>query len=395
MTEQELTDAVAYAIPLRRKLHENPELSFQEYETTALIVNELKQMGLEVQSWEDTTGAVGLLTYGSGVPTIGLRADIDALPIQENTGLAFTSKNPGVMHACGHDGHTAILLGVAKILTERAEKVKANFKFIFQPAEEVPPGGAVKLIEKGILDNPKVDVLWSCHNTTSLPAGKIGIHFGPFMASADTFKLIIKCQGGHGATPYQGVDGIAVAAQIVTAIQYMVTRQLSQLIPTVVSIGSIHAGNRPNILPDRVEMVGTCRTLDARTRESLPHRLQALSESIAGAFGAQIEFAYEKGYPVVVNNDLALGLVKETAEQVLGKSNVVEIPQNMSGDDVAYYLQRVPGAYFFFGTSDPQTGMTAHSPTFILDEASIPVAMSVLVNTVEKAIENDLITKLK
>ena len=384
MTEKELQSVISYVIPIRRKLHENPELSYQEIETTKTIATELEEMGIEVQVWDDITGVVGLLRYSDDAPTIGLRADIDALPIQEETGLLFSSKNPGVMHACGHDGHTAVLLGIAKILSEREEKLKANVKFIFQPAEEVPPGGAVKLIEKGALENPKVDILWSCHSTTSLPVGKIGIHYGPFMASADMFKLTVKCQGGHGATPYQGSDGIAVAAQIITAIQYMVTRQISQLTPTVVSIGAIHGGNRSNILANEVEMLGTCRTLDAKMRDELPGRIRTLAENIAANYNATIELDYEYGYPVVINNNNALKLIQAGAEEALGAENVVEIPQNMSGDDLAYFLQKVPGAYFFFGTEDPKVARTAHTPTFILDEDSIPVAMKVILSTMEK-----------
>lgn len=389
MLDKEILNVSDYAISIRRKLHENPELSFKEYKTTEMIADELKKLGLEVQIWDDITGAVGLLKYSEDMPTIGLRADIDALPIQEKTGLPFASKNPGVMHACAHDAHTAILLGVAKVLSQRTVKPKANVKFIFQPAEEVPPGGAVQLIDRGVLENPKMEVLWACHHTTSLPVGKIGICQGSFLASADQFKMIIKCKGGHGADPHQGVDGIAVATQIITAIQYMVTREIAPVIPTVISIGSIHAGNRPNILANHVEIVGTCRTLDKKVREELPERILALSQGIASIYGAQIELDYEKGYPPLVNNDWASEILKRGAESAIGKDNVVDIPSNMSGDDLAYFFEKVPGAYFVFGTTNLNKGKkcAAHTPDFDIDEDSIPVAMNVFLNAIDEYIK--------
>jgi amidohydrolase len=375
-----------YLTQMRRTLHQHAELSFKEYQTTEIIVEELKRMGLDVTRWKDMTGAMGLIRGAQPGPTIGLRADIDALPIQEATGASYASLNPGVMHACAHDGHAAILLGVAKLLSETRSHMRGNVKFIFQPAEESPPGGALPLIERGVLENPKVDVMIACHHAVELPAGQIGIHSGQFLASADRFTLTVRCRGGGGSAPHKGVDGIAVAAQVITGLQYMMTRQINPINATVLSFGTIRGGVTFNVLADSVEMTGTCRALDPEIASQYPQLIRKVSEGIAEAFGAKIELKYEPGYPALVNDDRITTILEKAAKRALGPENVASATPLMAGDDLAYFLQKVPGTYFWLGVTNAEKGIVhpAHTSKFDIDESALPVGVAVMIETVEE-----------
>jgi len=375
-----------YLVEIRRKLHQNAELSFKEYRTTEIIAQELKKMGLEVTRWDDFTGATGLIR-GSGIgPTIALRADIDALPIQEATDVSYASVNPGVMHACAHDGHTAILLGVARLLSASLSSLRGNVKFIFQPAEESPPGGALKLIELGVLENPHVDVMISCHHAVELAAGQIGIHSGQFLASADRFTLTVRCRGGGGSAPHKGVDGIAVAAQIITGLQYMMTRQINPINAAVLSFGTIKGGVTFNVLADTVEMTGTCRALDSEIALQYPQIIRKVAEGIAEAFSAKIELKYEPGYPALVNDDRVTTILEKAAKRAIGPENVVWATPLMAGDDLAYFFQKVPGTYFWLGVTNAPKGIIhpAHTSKFDIDESALPVGVAVMLEAIEE-----------
>jgi amidohydrolase len=279
---------------------------------------------------------------------------------------------------------------VAKLLAEQRSELKGNLKLIFQPAEELPPGGALELIKRGVLDDPRVDAMFACHHATEFPVGQIGIHYGGFMASADQFSLTVVCRGGGGSAPHKGVDGIAVAAQIVTGLQYMLTRQIDPVKPAVLSFGTLHAGARFNILADRVEMTGTCRALDADTAERFPDRILKVAQGIAATYDAQVELKYERGYPTLANDDKVTAILEEAAKEAIGPSNVKVADPIMAGDDLAYFFRKVPGSYFWLGISNPAKGIIhpAHTARFDIDEEALPVAVAVMVQTVLKGFDH-------
>jgi len=377
-----------YVIGLRRKLHQNPELSFKEVQTTALIVKELKDLGLDVLQWDDFTGAVGLLKGPNPGPTIALRADIDALPIQEATESPYKSRNPGVMHACAHDAHTAVLLGTAKLLSKEKEQLAGTVKFIFQPAEETPPGGAVTLIQKGVLENPKVDALFSLHHATENLSGQIGIHYGQFLAAADEFTLTLTCKGGGGSAPHKGVDGIPIAAEIILALHVMMTRQVDPTLSALISFGTINAGTKFNILADKVVMTGTCRALDPGIAQRFPDMILKVAQGIASTYDAKVDLEYSRGYPALVNDEKMTALLEKAAIEAIGKENVKPATPLMAGDDLAYYLQKVPGSYFWLGIT-PETGVIApaHTAKFDIDESSLATGVAVMYAAVHQALK--------
>ena len=376
-----------YVVGIRHAIHQNPELSFKEVQTTALIVKELKKLGLEVTQWDDFTGAVGLLKGVKPGPTIGLRADIDALPIQEASGSPYMSKNPGAMHACAHDAHTAVLLGVAKLLSQEREQLHGNVKFIFQPAEETPPGGAVTLIEKGVLENPKVDALFALHHATENLSGQIGIHYGQFMAAADEFTLTITCKGGGGSAPHKGVDGIPIAAEIILALHVMMTRRVDPVKSALISFGTINAGSKFNILADRVVMTGTCRSLDPEISQRFPEMIRKVAQGIASTYDAKAELNYLSGYPPLVNDDRMTALLEKAAGEAIGIENVKTVPPILAGDDLAYFFQKVPGCYFWLGITPPSGIIApAHTNKFDIDESAMAIGVAVMHATVHKAL---------
>jgi len=377
-----------YAIDIRRRIHKNPELSFKEIETTKFIVKELESFGLEVTNWDDFTGAVGLLKGSRPGPTIGLRADIDALPIEEEANVLYKSTRSGVMHACAHDAHAAVLLATAKLLAKERDQIAGNVKFIFQPAEETPPGGAKTLIEKGVLENPKVDMIFALHHATENKAGEVGIHYGQFLAASDQFTLTLTCKGGGGSAPHKGVDGIPIAAEIIMALHVMMTRQVDPVLSALISFGTINAGTKFNILADKVVMTGTCRSLDPGISERFPDMILKVAQGIASTYGASVDLKYEHGYPALVNDNRATTIVEAAAIEAIGADKVKSTTPLMAGDDLAYFLREVPGSYFWLGIT-PDSGMIApaHTSKFDIDESALATGIAVMYAAVHKALK--------
>jgi amidohydrolase len=360
-------------IAWRRDFHQHPELSFHESRTAKVISNFLRQYGLEVREAVHGYGVMGDLKGPTPGPVIAFRADMDALPIQEETGLAFASKVPGVMHACGHDGHMAALMGAAQVLSSMREHIKGTIRFIFQPAEELTPGGALGLIEAGVLEG--VDAIFGVHLWSELPTGTFYTTLGPMMAASDKFKIEISGQGGHGAMPHKTVDTLLVASHLVMAAQHIVSRQVNPIESGVLSFGVSRSGTAFNVIPDKAELEGTARSFSPEVRDLLQHRLEETAKSIGGLYGAKIEIQYERGYPAVINHEKEARISLEEAEKVFGRNQIGFMPPNMAGEDFSYYLQKIPGAFCFIGAEDPsQSVYPHHHPRFQIDEKSITLA---------------------
>ncbi len=358
-------------ISLRREFHQNPELGFEEVETAKKVADYLTRLGLDVETGIARTGVVGILKGDLPGPVIALRADMDALPIIEKTGVEYASKVSGKMHACGHDGHMAMLLGTAKILSQLRSQLKGTVKFIFQPAEE-GLGGAQPMIEEGVLD-PKVDAIFGIHLWPGYQSGTIVLKYGAMMAAPDHFILKIKGKGGHGSAPHETVDAIAVSAQVISALQQIVSRQITPTQPVVVSIGTINGGYRDNVIADEVKMTGTVRTLCPDLRDEIPRKMEEIIKGVTTAFGADYELEYKQLYPPIINDDKMVNLVKEVGEKVLGleKVNVIKEPV-MAGEDFAYFLEKVPGTFIHLGcSSGPETSYPLHNPKFNMDEKAL------------------------
>lgn len=361
----------------RRHLHRYPELSFHEVETAAYVAGELSAMGLD-PARPLPNAVVAELQGASPGPTVALRADLDALPVAEETGLPFASSRPGVMHACGHDGHTAMLLGAARLLLSHRETLAGRVRLLFQPAEETPPGGALPLMEAGALEG--VDAILGLHLWAWLPAGTVGISPGPVMASGDRFRIVVRGQGGHGGMPHTAVDPVWVAAQVILALQGIVGRNVDPLRSAVLSVGTVHAGGTFNVIPDTVEISGTARALDQATRETLQARVSQVAQGLALAAGATAEVTYELGYPVLENDPAVAALVAAACREMLGDDRVTSPPPSLVSEDFGYYLRRVPGAYLFLGIRNPEAGATwpHHHPRFTVDEQVLPLGSRLL-----------------
>lgn len=380
-------ELIGYVAEIRHQIHQNPELSMEEYETTRLVCRELERFGLEVTRWEDMTGAVGLLRGSKQGPTVAFRADMDALPLQESSGSPYTSRRDGVMHACAHDGHTALLLGLARYFSRRREEIAGNLKFIFQPGEEVPPGGAAEMIRRGVLEDPPVDAIFGLHHATENATGEIGVLPGPFLAGSATFTIRLLVKGGGGSAPHKGEDGIMAAAELLTAIQVEMTRRIDPVKPGLVSFGTIHAGTAPNILANRVEITGTARYFHPDVAERIERLLRETTEAAARRYQGQAEVVYEPNYPGVINDPAMTDLVKRAAEKALGPGHVKQATPLMAGDDMAYFLQKVPGSYYWWGITPPG-GMIApaHTPRFDFDENAFETALRVNIEIVRLAL---------
>ena len=370
----------------RRHLHAHPELAFQEHETARFIAERLWSHGLEVRAGVARTGVVGLLRGGRPGRTVLLRADIDALPIQEENDVAYRSQRAGVMHACGHDGHTAILLNAARVLTERRERLAGNVKLVFQPSEEQPPGGALAMIEQGVLEDPKVDAAFGLHLNATYPTGTIVARPGVGQAAADTFRIEIAGQGGHAARPHLCVDTVLVAAQVVTALHTLVGREVSPIEPAVLTVGMLQAGTAPNVIPPTALLAGTVRTFDPELRQKMARRVEEVAAGIARAMGAESRCEYSLGYPSVVNDAAITELVAEVARELVGPKRVTTGERTMPADDFAYVLERVPGCYFKLGVGDPAGGprFGNHHPRFDIDESALPLGVEMFVRVVER-----------
>ncbi len=382
-------------IAWRRDIHANPELGNREFRTAALVAKHLRQLGLEVQTGVAHTGVVGLLRGGNSGPTVALRADMDALPVTEQTGLPFASKvtttwagnKTGVMHACGHDTHVAMLMGVAEILSNMRAELKGNVKFIFQPAEEGPPpgeeGGAALMVKQGVMSDPNVDAVFGLHIGSSMEVGTLGYRPGPAMAAADVLRIKVKGRQTHGSAPWTGVDPIVVSAQIVLGLQTIVSRQIKVTKePAVLSIGSISGGNRFNIIPEQVEMVGTIRTFDESMRDEIHRRISITATNIAAAAGATAEVEIDKPYSVLVNDPQLTQRMLPTLKRVAGEENVMLRDKTTGYEDFAFFAQKAPGLFVFLGGSPPGTDLDNvaynHSPRFQIDESALLLGVRTL-----------------
>jgi len=379
----------------RRDLHQHPELGNREFRTAGIVANHLEELGLEVQTKVAHTGVVGLLKGALPGPVVALRADMDGLPVEERVDLPFASKvraqwngeEVGVMHACGHDAHVAILMAVASVLAGLRAQLKGSVKFIFQPAEELPPdgeeGGAKLMIEQGALQNPAPDAIFGLHVTSRLPTGVIGYRSGPTMASADRFRISVTGRQTHGAMPWLGVDPIVTAAQVVLGLQTIVSRQVDiTQEPAVVTVGAIKGGNRENIIPESVEMIGTIRTFDEGMRDDIHARVKETAESIAKAGRAGCDVCIRKDYPVTVNDAQLTEAMLPTLERVAGADRVVMTPKITGSEDFSFFQHVVPGLFFFVGVTpagqDPRSAAPNHSPLFRIDEAGLTLGVRAL-----------------
>ena len=365
-------------VAIRRELHRHPEVGFAERRTSAYVAERMTAAGLEVRPMA-ITGLVATLRGGRPGPTALVRAELDALPIHETTGVAYRSQNDGVMHACGHDAHMAVAMVVAERLAAMREDVRGTIKFAFQPAEELA-GGAKQMIEEGALENPTVDRSIALHVWPGLPAGSLGVASGAFWAAVDDLTFTVHGRSGHGAMPDQTIDAVVVAAQIVTALQTVVSRTRSPFAPAVLSIGSIQGGTAWNIIADRVEMRGTLRTFDAAVRERLLGQLTRIAHGIAESMEATCEVEDRYGAPPVVNDPTMASLVWEAVAPVIGEENVSVAESSGTGDDFAYFAQGTPGCLFTVGSANAAMGLdkARHNSDFDIDEHCLPVAAASL-----------------
>lgn len=359
----------------RRHLHQRPELAFEEHATAAFVAEKLGALGLEVRTGIGRTGVVadlrGTAPGAENGPCVALRADMDALPIHEATGLGFASAHPGVMHACGHDAHTAALLGAAHVLTGLREHLRGSVRFLFQPSEERIPGGAPGMIADGALDG--VDTVFGQHVRPDLPTGIIAARGGAFMAAADIVTLVVRGQGGHAAEPHRSrADAIVTAAHVVTALQTVVSRNRPPGEPGVVSFGSIHGGSAPNVLPETITLEGTLRAMDEVWRERQRAFVERVAKGTAAALGAECEVTWALGYPPLVNDTREAAFVRRAAEDFVGADRSCEADLWFAGEDFAYYLRERPGCFYVVGTgSSEATRHGLHTPQFTIDEAAL------------------------
>jgi amidohydrolase len=366
---------------IRRHLHSNPELSANEANTAAFIANTLKSWGIEFQGGIAGYGIVGLIKgEKSGNKIIALRADMDALPIQEAGNAPYKSKNQGVMHACGHDVHMASLLGTARILKSLEREMSGTVKLIFQPSEEKYPGGALPMIKAGALENPRPQSILGQHVYPELEAGKIGLRSGQYMASTDEIHLTVKGKGGHGAIPHKVIDPVVITAHIILALQQIVSRNAQPTTPSVLSFGRIMADGQPNIIPDEVKVAGTMRTFNEEWRQEMQKRIRSISTSIAEGMGGSCDVSIHKGYPFVYNDPGFTAEVKKFAETYLGAENVVELEMRMTAEDFSYFAQEVPGCFYRLGVMNTERGITSnlHTSTFDVDESSLETGMGLM-----------------
>ncbi|MFQ6081868.1 MAG: M20 family metallopeptidase [Candidatus Aminicenantia bacterium] len=382
--EQETENIKENLVKIRRQLHQNPELSNREFETSKLVAGYLKSLGLEVKTGIAHTGVVGLLKGAESGITVALRADMDALPIQELNNVPYKSKNPGVMHACGHDFHTTIGLGTATVLSKIKDKIKGNIKFIFQPAEEgAPPGeegGASLMIKEEVLKNPEVSVIFGLHVFPLLDVSTMGYKPESFMAQANRFEIEVLGKKTHGASPHLGIDPIVIASEVVLAFQTITSRQIDAREPVVLSVGIIEGGNRFNIIADKVKLVGTVRVFNPKTNQEVRSRMERIVKGITESYGANYTFKYNEGAPPV-NNDP--NLVKESIsviEKLVGSQNVILLKPQMFAEDFSYYALKVPGFFYFLGVRNEEKGLVnmLHTPYFNGDEKCIPLGIKLM-----------------
>jgi amidohydrolase len=370
----------------RRHLHANPELAFEEYETAQFVTERLQALGVEdIRTGIGRTGVTGLIRGNRGDgKVVMLRADMDALPILEENDADYRSTVDGKMHACGHDAHTAMLLGSTRLLMDLRDQFAGTVKVLFQPAEEVPPGGAIEMIRDGALENPRVDVVFGLHVASELEAGKIGVRAGAASAGSDRFRITVQGRGGHAARPNDAIDPVVVGAHIVTAFQTLVSRETDPTQAAVVTVGSIVAGDAFNVIPDTAEIKGTIRTLDPEVRARMEERLPELARGIGAAMRADVTVQFIKGYPGMVNDEEMSEVVRQAATDVVGADNVVEPKTGLGGEDFAYFLLERPGCFFRVGTRNDERNIVYghHHPKFDVEEDGMAPGIATTVQTV-------------
>ena len=395
-------------IDWRRDIHENPELGNREVRTAALVTKHLESLGMDVQTKVGVTGVIGVLKGGLPGPVIALRADMDALPVLERTPVSFASKvktvyngsETSVMHACGHDSHVAILMGVAEVLTTKQKDLKGTVKFIFQPAEEGAPkgeeGGAELMVKEGALKNPDVDVIFGLHINSQIEAGKITYRPGGMFAGVGDLKITVKGKSSHGADPWSSVDPIVTSAQIINNLQTIISRNVNiTRNAAVVTIGAIHGGNRSNIIPEQVEMLGTVRTLSESDEELIFERIRQIVTKTAEANGAEaiVELPYSSHYPVTFNNIDLTAKMLPSLKKTAGEPNVLLVPAETGAEDFSFFANEVPGLYFYIGGmpkgQDPKTTASHHTPDFYLEESGFILGVNAMVNLVADYMEMD------
>lgn len=367
-------------IEIRRHLHQHPELSYQEFETAQFVREKLQTLGLTPQTLAQT-GVVALIEgKNPSSRIVALRADMDALPIQEENNIPYASKKPGIMHACGHDVHTTCLLGAAELLVSTRDQWEGTVKLIFQPGEEKNPGGASLLIRDGVLENPKPEAIFALHVHPGLAAGKLSFRGGKVMASADEIYITLRAKGGHAAAPHLTADPILGAAQLIVALQQVISRQANPLNPSVLSITSVQGGNTTNVIPSEVKLMGTFRAMDEHWRFEAHNRIRQIAEHTAATLGLELLLHIDVGYPFVYNDPALSEAAHNLAASVLGEQHVEETELRMGAEDFAYYTHHVPGCFFRLGTGNPDldTQHGVHTPRFNIDESAIAIGATML-----------------
>ncbi len=374
-----------YSVSFRRDFHEHPELGFQEIRTSEIIAKELMNLGFAVKKYIGKTGVLGVLKGSLVGPTLLLRFDMDALPIRETNTTSYASKNDGIMHACGHDGHMAIGLTIAKILSLNTDQIKGTLKIIFQPAEE-GLGGALATIEDGVLENPKPDYCLGLHIWNEKPLGWFGINSGAMMAGADTFEIIVNGKGGHGGLPHKAIDPIVCAAHIITTIQTIVSRNISPLDNAVISFGSIKGGSTFNVIPDSVYLSGTIRTFDSQVRMEIIQNLERISKFVGESMGCIVEFTLNEVTPAVINNSKIATDLQKVILKVFPSFSIEKNFKTMGSEDFSLFLNEIPGCFYFIGSANPDKNLIYghHHPKFDFDEEVLPIAVASLLGMIEE-----------
>jgi hippurate hydrolase len=381
MTVQ-ISNDMANVVAIRRYLHQHPELGLSEFGTSDYVAQQLTDLGYEVTRGLGQTGVVATLKNGTSSRSIGIRADMDALPIEEETGADYASLNKGIMHACGHDGHTAMLLGAARILAER-KNFDGTIHLIFQPAEE-NFGGARLMIEDGLFERFPCDAVFGLHNDPTLPFGHIGVKAGPMMAAVDECRITVNGRGGHGAEPQTTSDPIVCGASIIMALQTIASRNIHPLDAMVVTVGAFHAGMASNVIPERAEMILTIRSFDPDVRDQLERRIRMIAEGQAASYGMGVTIDYDRGYNATINHAAETDFVRDLAGRILGKDKVMDLPRaSMGAEDFGYMLVERPGTYFLLGTRRTDDDPPLHHPRFDFNDDALPIGTSFWVELAE------------
>lgn len=382
---------------IRHQIHRHPETAFEEIETTKLIKKVLDDAGIENHPNGDSTGVIGLIHGAKEGPVLAIRADIDALPITENTGLPFSSEFSGKCHACGHDLHTTVLIGAARLLKEYQNDLCGTIKLIFQPAEEVMTGAA-KTIANGALENPKPDFILACHTWPDMPAGSIGVRKGTMLGASDSFKVKVIGKGGHAAHPQKGIDPVVIAAHIITQLQTIVSRRVAAIDPVVVTVGHLEAGTAANIIPNEAYFEGTVRTQSNETRNHVAEILKQLAIGTARAMGGDAEVSYTFGVGPTISEYHLVDEISEAVTELLGNDKLLQVPSpSMGSEDFARYLEHIPGAIFRLGTHNdtPESKLALHNASLLFDEKAIPTGVATMVGAAFKITGSDMSVLLK